>query len=593
MAIVNGEFYDYKRIRAELQAKGHVFKTESDSEILLHLYEENPKDFMSQLRGEFAFVLWDQKRKLTIAGRDRFGIKPLYFARIGGRIGFASEVKSLWKAGLPARWNHQNLYWYLNRQPVETDQTIFAETFQVKPGHILELSGSTITQTPYWDINYPPSDKIDRNKPLETQIHELREILCEAVNLRLQADVPVGVYLSGGIDSSAMAGIAHKYIGSRLRAFTISFDSSEFDKHDKYDEQTAAMETAKQFGIDLNVLRVKQADLAESFKTSLWYSEFPAMSSHGVGKYLLSKATHEQGYRCVLTGEGADEVFGGYSIFFETMLLHNTVGQDPTLIAKLLAQLKENNGIFGPHGSKNPFAAPGSNSGSLCLSKEWSEPCIAKEFAKVQERLGFVPRHWSQCQEVATFHFMKDDYVTQYGGKEPYTGFLNSLDVANQLNGRDALNQELYIYAKTTLGGWILNILADRMEMANSIESRVPMLDHKVVEYAATLPTSSKIKGTDEKYILREAVRPFVTESVFKGKKHGFFTPRKFEKGPLEQLRQDTLRSSKLPTFLDRRKMADLLDQQETVDLRTASQIQNASIYALSVVMLEELFGLT
>jgi asparagine synthase (glutamine-hydrolysing) len=591
--VVNGEFYDFRRIRKQLQDSGHTLRTESDSEILLHAYEDSPTRFTERLRGEFAFTLWDERRRVLIAGRDRLGIKPLFYAIHDGKVLLASEVKSLWAAGVPAAWDHQNLYRYLTRQPLRSGESIFQHVRQVAPGHLVRFTGTQIETAPYWDFDYPRHADIDHDTTIDVYAQRLRDALMEAVKLRLDADVPVGAYLSGGLDSSVVTGMAAQLIGKRLKAFTVSFDRDEFDKHAEYDELAVAQNTAKHLGIDLTPVRLKQSDLADNFKESLLYSEYPAMSPHGVGKFLLSRAARANGYKCVLTGEGADELFGGYSIFVETMILHNTEGQDPATIAAFREALAKNQGTFAPHGAKDLFSDAGLDARAASRTDSWAASDVVAGLRTAEKVLGFVPRHWHQCREMAATQFLTPDYVARHSDADAVAHYLADVDVAGQLKGRDPLNQELYLYAKTTLAGWILNLLSDRMEMAHAIEGRLPILDHEVINCAKQIPVAMKIRGQTEKFILKEAARPFVTDEVMNRKKHGFFTPREFRPGPLEQLRQDVLRSGRLPAMFDRKRTIDLLDRQPQLDTRSAQQVQNASIYVLSVTLLSELFNLS
>ena len=502
-------------------------------------------------------------------------MKPLFYAVHDGRIVLASEVKALWAAGVPAAWNDENLYRYLTRQPIRTGDSIFRGVRQVPPGHLVRFSGDRASDVAYWDFDYPRAADIDNGAPIDVHVARLRE-----------------TYLSGGLDSSVVTGMAASLIGSGLRAFTVSFPREQFDDHDQYDELETALDTARHLGIELTKVAVSQADLADHFAEALEYSELPAMSPHGVGKFLLSRAAHRAGYKCVLTGEGADELFGGYSIFFETMLLHNTEGQDPATVASLRAALARNHDVFAPHGAADPFVDAASDARAASRSDSWCAPGLATGLDDVERILGFVPRHWSQCREMAMTQLFSEGFLRQHGDGRAFGEFLSDLDLDGQLRGRDPLNQELYLYAKTTLAGWILNILSDRMEMAHAIEGRLPFLDHHVIECATHIPVAMKIRGRTEKFVLREAARPYVTEAVLARRKHGFFTPRSFRPGPLEHLRQDVLRSHDLPACFDRARIVETLDRQPDLDPRSAQQVQNASIYALSVTLLSERFGL-
>ena len=538
--VVNGEFYDFERQRRELERRGHLFRTRSDSEIALHLYEEFGAHCVQHLRGEFAFVLWDEANQTLFAARDRFGIKPLYYAVHDGVLYLASEIKALFAAGVPARWDHEYFYQHATG-PAMSDRTLFHGVRQLPPGHYLTATRNDMRILRYWELSYPPAAALAANSRSEgSYIEEFAAVFEEAVRLRMRADVPVGCYLSGGLDSCSVLGFAARLSSTPIEAFTLTFDQAA------YDEGEIAREMAARAKANFHPIPVKQSDIADNFANAIWHSETLFSNGHGVSKYLLSRAVRDAGYKVVYTGEGSDEIFGGYVHFRTDMLQHNTQGQDAAVVQRLLEQLETANKV------SRGLLLPACESGSL---------------QSVERLLGFVPGclkvFAAQGQQRLTL--FDTDFKARFAGRDSTRLFLDGLDVPGVLDGRDPLNKSLFVWAKSFLPNYILNLLGDRMEMAHSIEGRVPFLDHHVVECVCRAPVSLKIRGMTEKYLLREAAKPLITETVYRRQKHPFLSPP-VTTVPTErfhQMMQDTLRGPVLASlpFYDQNKVIALLDQ--------------------------------
>ncbi len=537
--IVNGEFYDFERQRRELELRGHRFRTRSDSEIALHLYEDFGAHCVQHLRGEFAFVLWDETNRLLLAARDRFGIKPLYYAVHDERLYLASEAKALFAAGVPARWDHE--YFYQNATgPALPDRTFFAGVHQVPPGHYLLATENSLRVLRYWEFNYIPAAELAASPRDErSYVEEFAAVFEESVRLRMRADVPVGCYLSGGIDSCAVLGFAARNSSTPIQAFTLTFDQAA------YDEGEIAREMAAFAGANFCPIPIKQADIAENFSDAIWHSETLFSNGHGVSKFLLSRAVRGAGYKVVYTGEGSDEIFGGYVHFRTDMLKHNTEGQNPAEVHRLLNELEAANPVS--RGILIPAAKPGAlNSVERLLG--FVPACLKVFDAQGQQRLGLF----------------RDEFKAHFIGRDSARLFLDEFDIPAVLNGRDPLNKSLFVWAKSFLPNYILNLLGDRMEMAHSVEGRVPFLDHHVVECLCRVPVSLKIRGLTEKYLLREAAKPVITKTVYGRQKHPFLSPP-VTNAPTEyfhQMLQDTLRGPVLASlpFYDQKKIVDSLD---------------------------------
>ena len=408
--------------------------------------------------------------------------------------------------------------------------------------------------------------------PAEEYVAEFRHELEEAVRLRLRADVPVGCYLSGGLDSCAVIGLAARHHPDPIRAFTLTFDRPD------YDEEKEAREMAARVGAEFHPIPIGQDDLADHLADAVHQAETFCMNAHGVAKYLLSRAVRQAGYKVVITGEGSDEILGGYAHFRRDMLMYNREGQDPDALAAMLQQLEALNpvsrGLLLPHGATKPLD-------------------------HVKRRLGFIPS-WIEtfaARSVKLEDLFSPDFVRRFGSRDSYGPLLNELDVRGQLSGRDPVHQSLYLWSKTLLPSYILTLLGDRMEMAHSIEGRVPFLDHRVVEVVRSQPVSQKINGMTEKYVLREAVRDVITDTVYRRQKHPFLSPPATlnPQGRLNAMVQDTLRGKGLASvpFFDQKKVVDLLDRIDTMD--EGSRVANDQVLMIlvSACILQDRFRLS
>jgi asparagine synthase (glutamine-hydrolysing) len=569
--VVNGEFYGYEAIQRELEQSGHRLRTRSDSEIALHLYEDLGTQCLHRLRGEFAFVLWDERHRTLFAARDRFGIKPLFYTCYRDTLYFASEVKALFAAGVPARWDAESLY-----QSVEFGghqmRTLFDGILQIPPGYYLLATDKHVQLNQYWDFNYPPAIAGGPRRSDAEYAAELRHELEDAVRVRLRADVPVGCYLSGGLDSSAVLGLAARHHPEPIRAFTLTFDRAE------YDEGEVAREMAAKAGAEFFPISIRQDDLADHFAEAIMQSEMLCVNAHGVAKYLLSRAVRDAGYKVVITGEGSDEIFGGYAHFRRDMLLYNREGQDPAEAAALLAELERLNPV------SRGLLLPDGQAGTLDT---------------VRRLLGFVPS-WietfsARAQKLRAL--LAREFLESYGQFEGFRALFNETDVSGRLAGREPLNQSLYLWAKTGLPLYILTMLGDRMEMAHSVEGRVPFLDHKVVEVIGAQPVSQKIRGMTEKYGLREAVRDVISDTVYARQKHPFLSPPAAlsPAGKLGAFVQETLRGPSLAAipYFDQKKVIGLLDRISTMDQGSLVAYDQVLMLLVSACVLHQGFGLT
>ncbi|MDH5179879.1 MAG: asparagine synthase (glutamine-hydrolyzing) [Gammaproteobacteria bacterium] len=553
----NGEFYDYKRIRAELTLHGARFRTKSDSEMVLHLYPRyGLEDMLPFLRGEFAFALYDKKKDRLMLVRDRFGIKPLYWTEANGRIIFGSELKVLFAhPDVPRRFNAQGIYHQL-MQTMVPGTTAFDGIQQIKPGHALSIERHhgkfKITEQKYWDMDFPLlSERVEHDE--QDYIDGVREHLLTATQLRLEADVPVACYLSGGIDSCSTLGMASASQQSPVKAFTIGFDDSD------YDETPIATAMAESVGADQDVMLLKAEHLYDNFVETLWHTERTIYNTLGVAKLLMSRHVKKAGYKVVVTGEGSDELFGGYPAFRRDMFLHGMDTLSKAERTEWESILAEGNKLF---------------TGAMLAENEVNDPAL-------NALVGFTPsclQPWL-ASSAHSNGLMHADLQAEVKGYSPGEAIAHALD-GEMLAGRHPLDKAQYVWIKTMLEGQILTWGGDRVDMANSMEARPPFLDHHLAEYAARLPPSLRIKGRTEKYVLREAMKGVLPQVLYEREKFAFMAPpahtdpKKW--AAMKGLADEYLSDSAIDNagLLDSSGVKALFELHESADTPAATQVQ-------------------
>ena len=566
--VVNGEFYGYREIRDRLRAQGCNFATESDSEIALHLYQERGMQCASALRGEFAVVIADERQRVMIAIRDRFGIKPLFYAVFDGDVYFASEIKALLALGVPARWDLEGVTGGFGKSHEKTD---FAGISAVPPGHYAIAANGVVRIYPYWDWEIPSAEQTARDTRSEAEVvADFREALLDSVRQRLVADVEVASYLSGGIDSCAVLGLAQQQMNRPIRAFTLTFENP------LYDEAKIAEAQAKHVGASFHPIPITGREIADAYADAIWHAETPMFNGHGVAKYLLSRAVRDAGIKVVFTGEGADEMLGGYPYFRV-----DAVNSNPRLSAADKAVLIDE--IVGA----NPATR------AVTMPAQVSSP----EMEALQRQLGWMPATLNVALAMAgsMAPFFRSELKAHLQGLHPVLSGLDRLPLAQRVVGRDRLNQVLYVNAKTVLPNFILVYLGDRMEMSHSIEGRVPFLDHRVAEAAARVPVDMKVKGIREKHVLREATKDVLIPEVYDRQKHPFTTPpTRAKNDPMLAFYRDSFASqaARNQPIYDIEKASKALDRMLECPDDQRIAIEGCLQRVAGVVVMQERFGL-
>ncbi len=496
---VNGELYDFQRIRADLYARGARFRTKSDSEILLHLFPRyGMEGTMSYLRGEFAFALFDRKTDTLYLARDRFGIKPLYYYLDNDRLIFSSEMKGIFAHPEASRaFSDEGLFHQLMQTQVP-GTTPYKGIRQVAPGRFLavrrkKLGGFEVKEHTYWDADFPLAGEWAIRDEGEA-VERVRAGLLDAVQARLVADVPVGCYLSGGIDSCSILGLAAACRQDPVKAFTIGFDDAG------YDESPIARRMAEATGADQDVMMLRGEDLYASFVNTHWHTERTIYNTLGVAKFLMSQHVHNTGYRVVLTGEGSDELFAGYPGFRRDYFLHS--GEQS-----------------GSHHEKRLQSSNELFRGAMLAEDEIHNPAL-------DALCGFTPsslQPWLAAG-LAVPALLHPEIRARLKGYDPGAAIAASLS-ADRIRGRHPLDIAQYVWIKTMLEGQILTWGGDRVDMAHSMEARPAFLDHNLAAVAFQIDPALRIFNGREKHVLREAMKGLLPEELYNREKFAFMAP--------------------------------------------------------------------
>ena len=571
IVVVNGEFYDHRNIRRKLAEEGYQFRTQSDSEILIALYKKFGFRCLDHLNGEFSFILSDLLEKRIFAARDRFGVKPLYYFHIDGKLVMASECKALFKTGVKPAWDQRTAIKNDHLFMISQSDTLFDRIFQIKPGCYITYDGKSFEEVSYWDLKFPKENQLSAVLPEEEkQISIYRNKLIAAVQRRLDSDVPVAVYLSGGLDSSAILGIASSLSSTAMDAYSIGFND------DTYDETEASIEMAKHCGANHHLIVVNDQLLADNFEKTVWHCEAPMFNLHSVAKFILSKMVKQDGYKAVLTGEGSDDILGGYA-FLRKDIIQSSLKLNEREKRECLDSLERNNKIYG----------------SLFSS------VTASGMESVQSRLGYLPSYMETGKNyyLSISELYSDESRDFANRLDVFGEFLEGIRYREVLMGMNRLDQTLYMWCKSHFPTYILSLVGDRVEMGNSIEGRLPFLDLELVEFSVGISTDLKMKDNKEKYILREAAKEFITETVYFRQKQPFLAPpiNLDSNSPIGQLVHDTFNGSqldKIPIF-SRKKVLKMLDRAMGSSIEERKHYDKMILQILSMCFLQDKFNPT
>jgi asparagine synthase (glutamine-hydrolysing) len=526
--VFNGEIYNFETLRDELIAKGHTFRNRSDTEVIVHLYEEYGVDCVHHLQGMFAFAIWDKKRQRLFIARDRVGIKPLYFCQAGDNFWFASEMKAiLADSDVPRRFNHDALRRFLSFYYVPGKITLFRDIHKLLPGHTLTVEEGRIKIHRYWDLKFTDHRF---NCSFDDVVDELYNLLRSTVRDHMIADVPVGVLLSGGVDSSAVLNLAVRETNKKVKTFTVGFDG-----HDVVDERPFARLAAAEFGTDHHELTLNAEDFWNFLPSYVWHMEEPVCEPPAVALYFISRLARQH-VKVLLSGEGGDEAFAGYPNYPQML----RIGAISNALGPLARPAGAAATILGRLLGDDRVIRYGSAMGAS----------LSNYFSRVSgPTLGFN----------GALNTLLASGFRDQTAHESSTAFV--ADLLDRAGEPGLLNKMLYIDTMTWLPDDLL-IKADKMTMANSVELRVPLLDHKVLEFAASLPPNYKTRGRETKRALKAAFAKVLPPEVLNRKKAGFPVPySRWLTNDLQSQVQDVLlsKSAKTADIFNRVEMEKLL----------------------------------
>ena len=496
--VFNGEIFNHIELREELLAKNHTFKTQSDTEVIVHLYEEYGPEFLNKLNGQFAIAIWDKTKQELFLARDRVGIRPLFYTTIGNTFVFASEIKSFLEfPEFHPKISEKTLSEYFTFWTSLSADTIFEGVSELPPGSYMTINARSKSIKTYWTLPITKPNAYEFNTVKEAA-ETFETIFTDAVKLRLRADVPVAAYLSGGLDSSITTAFIKKISPNNLRTFSIGFTEKDFDESSYQNIARDYFETQH------SSVTCSPKDISDSFKAVVWHAEAPLLRTAPTPMNLLAKSVRAQNIKVVITGEGADELFGGYNIFKETKIKHFWAKDPqskyrPLLLKKLYPYIpqisKANNNIL-----------------KLFFGYKLSETS-----SPIYSHL----LRWNNTSRIN--NYLSKDYKIAISNYHPISKIEDQLK--DQLNGYDYLTKAQWIEINFFMSKYLLSSQGDRMGMANSIEGRYPFLDHRVIEFCMKLNPDLKLKGLNEKYLLKYMMKDRIPDAILNRSKQAYRAP--------------------------------------------------------------------
>src|ERR1043166_9607592 len=499
--VFNGEIYNHAKLRAELEERGHVYASRTDSETILHLYEERGLDFVNDLEGDYAIAIGDADREQLVLVRDRAGVKPLYFYQRNGRFMFASEIKAILEhPEVTPELSEEALYHYLTFVTTPAPQTLFKEIKKLPAGHLLTIDRRGEVQIKqYWDA-LPAATPANNLSESEHEANILR-LLRESIGKRMMSDVPFGVFLSGGVDSSANVALMSELMSQPVRTFTVGFDDCE-----ELNELDSARAISERFGTDHHEVMIGRAEMQKFLPELVFHQDEPIAAPVCIPLYYVSKLARDTGTIVVQVGEGSDEIFAGYDWF------------------RAYLQIEDR---FWRHAERAPVAA---RRAAVAVAQPLVTKVLKKRMtAELLRRLGSNESlFWGGAivfDETMKSRVLTKEMRTQYNGLSTYDVVRKYQDtIASARPDADAAARMTYLELKLRLPELLL-MRVDKITMATSVEARVPFLDHHLIEYAMNLPRELKIKGQTGKHILKRALESVLPHDVLYQPKRGFGAP--------------------------------------------------------------------
>ncbi len=496
--VFNGEIFNYIELRKELEEKGHHFRTQSDTEVIVHLYQEYGEEFVSKLNGQFVFSIWDKINQELFLARDRVGIRPLYYFHEKDLFVYGSEIKAIFEhPKVNRKISSTGISETFTFWTTITPNTVFENITECPPGHYMKVKNGEIIIKNYWELNFAKSENYFTGS-FEDAVNEFSALFEDAVRIRLRADVPVAAYLSGGIDSSITTAFIKKIEPKILQTFSVGFTEKEFD-------ETQYQNIASDyFGTNHISFKCTTKEVAENFPKVIWHTETPILRTSPSPMYSLSKKVRENNIKVVITGEGADEILAGYNIFKENKIRHFWAKDPKSKFRPLLLR------------KLYPYITALQN----------ANPNVLKMFFgyKLGETNSPIYSHllrWNNSSNIKKH--LNRSVLDELASFDPYANLLASINT--KLDELDPLSKAQYLEMKIFLSGYLLSSQGDRMGMANSVEGRYPFLDHRIVEFCASLPPDFKLKGLNEKVLLKRMMKGKLPQEILNRPKQAYRAP--------------------------------------------------------------------
>lgn len=496
--VYNGEIFNYPELKIVIEKKGIQLKTNCDTEVLVRLYALFGADCLKYLNGQFAFCIWDKRKQEMFMGRDRVGIRPLFYWAQNGAFAFCSEIKGLFTLSqIEKKISAESLAQIFTFWTTLTPNTPFENIYELSPGHYMYVNNKDIVIKKYWSLEFPTSGNTNTDN-FSKSVEEFTELIKDATNIRLRADVPVAAYLSGGLDSSVTTSLINDINPGNLKTFSIGFKDKEFD------ETVFQQEAAKYFNTQHTAFECTASEIAEQFANTIWHTEFPILRTSPTPMFLLSKKVKENNIKVVITGEGADEVMAGYNIFKEAKIRRFWANEPnsafrPRLLSKLY-----------------PYIPMIKSSNTLALKM-----FFGYKLAETEDPLYSHLLRWHNTSRIKMY-FSDDitEALKQYNPVEKVYSLL-----PHDFNKWTGLAKSQYLESAIFMSGYLLSSQGDRMAMANSVEGRYPFLDYRVIEFCAGLPDNFKLNCLNEKFLLKKMSEGRIPESITKRPKQAYRAP--------------------------------------------------------------------
>jgi asparagine synthase (glutamine-hydrolysing) len=495
--VFNGEIYNYIELKSDLIKSGHNFYTNTDTEIILHLYEEKQENCLHMLNGQFAFTIWDSVNQKLFIARDRVGKKPLFYTICENQFIFASEIKAIFA--------NKNVNRELDKKAIDqlftfwttlAGRTMFKGIKELPAGSYLTISGDQVSVNKYWDFDFAIGNELVNYDSNEITSYS-KELLMDSIGIRLRADVPVGCYLSGGLDSSGITTLVKNNFNNQLNTFGIRFEEEDFDEGQYQKEMVANL------NVEHKEIIAENRNIGELVPDVIWHTEIPLLRLSPVPLFMLSKLVNQSGFRVVLTGEGADEVFGGYNIFRETLIrAFWSKYPDSKVRPRLLEKLY-------PYIFKDKRSKATLNSFFKAGIDQPDNPFFSHMI------------RWNNTARIKKFF---NDSITE--STQNYTPFEELKELLpERFTKWDALSKAQYLEMKIFMSNYLLSSQGDRVAMAHSLEIRMPYLDFRLIEFMGKVPSYLKIRGLAEKFILKKLYKDILPNSILNRPKHPYRAP--------------------------------------------------------------------